>query len=169
MTAYVSIIQQLQQLCTENNITVSSVITDYESALRNAIAIVMPETPTKGCYFHFAKAVYQKYKVMGLTRRASADRRLAVKKLMCLALLPNDKILEAIQLVRGVYQIYLQNFCLGVCVFVCVLMPNLVTGNLSTSRYPIRGLPANWLFLVFCGFYWLFLVFSKKLSCCLSS
>lgn len=84
-------------------------VTDYETALQNAIEIVTPETPTKGCYFHFARAVYQKYKVMGLTRQASADRRVAVTKMMSLALLPNGKILEAIQIVRGMYINILEN------------------------------------------------------------
>lgn len=63
-TAYVSVLEKLKSDCTDFNVQIKSIITDYESALQAAIKIVLPTTETFGCYFHFAKAVCAKYKEM---------------------------------------------------------------------------------------------------------
>lgn len=106
-SAYVSVLQEFSRLCSARSITVESVITDYEQAIHAAIARVMPTTNCKRCYFHFARAVYQKYKSMGLTRDANNTRKIAIKKFMCLALLPNELVVEAIELIKGKYNFFM--------------------------------------------------------------
>lgn len=44
------------------DIEISYVMTDYELALRRAIITVFEGVNLKGCWFHYAKAVYMKCK-----------------------------------------------------------------------------------------------------------
>lgn len=80
--SYVCILERFASLCTLNRITIQLVVTDYEAALRTAIVQVFPD---------------------GLTRGGSVERRRCIKMLMNIALLPNDFIMNAIEVVRGKY------------------------------------------------------------------
>lgn len=102
ITAYVSVLEQFAAICAENNIEVETVVTDYETGLQTAIARIFPTANITGCYFHFARAIYMRYKANGLARGPGEKlRRPIIKMCMCLALLPNDRILNAIALIRG--------------------------------------------------------------------
>lgn len=81
----------------------SSFMTDYESAMRNAIADQYPGMKIRCCWFHFCQAV---------KRRASSHagfvhfirnnllEREVYYKLMCLPLLPPDMILTGFDILK---------------------------------------------------------------------
>lgn len=56
----------LNYLVQEVPIVPTIVMSDYEEALRRAIRAVWPETEIKGCWFHYARAVYRKSRQLGL-------------------------------------------------------------------------------------------------------
>lgn len=75
-----------------------AIITDYEQAMRQAIRKVVPGVKQLGCWFHFAQAIRRKVashaELFELTR-TNAEARNIYYKIICLALLPHDKIEKA--------------------------------------------------------------------------
>ena len=70
------------------------VMSDYEAAPVNAIKSVFPEIESNGCWFHYVDRIrfrVQKYDLTQLYRDDDEVRK-AVKKLMCLPLLPAGEI-----------------------------------------------------------------------------
>ncbi|KAF4523996.1 hypothetical protein B566_EDAN013838 [Ephemera danica] len=71
-----------------------SIMTDYEAALRKALAEIFATSTLLGCYFHYSQAIWRRVQILGLV--VSVRNTTAVKKivamLMGLALLPSDQI-----------------------------------------------------------------------------
>lgn len=75
-----------------------AMITDYEIAMRQAVRQVVPGIKQLGCWFHFAQAIRRK--VASLSElfehvRTNEKIRNVYLKMICLALLPHDKIEKA--------------------------------------------------------------------------
>ena len=74
----------------------SSIMMDFECALRNSFRETFQEADVRGCWFHFGQAVYRNILKLGLSDLFKSD--LIVKKLfhhiMALPLLPSHNILE---------------------------------------------------------------------------
>lgn len=89
-----------------------AMITDYECAMRQAIRKVVPNIKLLGCWFHYAQAIRRKVAsisdLFDLIRTTEKARDIYYK-IICLALLPHDRIerafneiaLEALQLSKA--------------------------------------------------------------------
>ncbi|XP_044747367.1 uncharacterized protein LOC123308666 [Coccinella septempunctata] len=88
---YIGVLQFNRQLFGTS--VVSSVLCDYEMALRQAGLEVFSGISLRGCWFHFAKNVFMKARQMHI-----ADA-VAVRMVMSLPLLPSERISEGIDLV----------------------------------------------------------------------
>ena len=66
------------------------IVTDFELAAINAFKATFPNVAIKGCFFHFAQAVWRKVQELGLSKayRENDQLRKAVKNLVALALIP---------------------------------------------------------------------------------
>lgn len=81
----------------------SSFMTDYESAMRNAIAIQYPDMDLRCCWFHFCQAVKKNAtKCNGFVNmiRSNLVEREIYYKLMCLPLLPPQMILTGFEILK---------------------------------------------------------------------
>lgn len=79
-------------------LTCATIITDYECAMRQAIRKVVPGVKLLGCWFHFAQAIRRKVaslpELFQLVRTQEKCKTIYYK-MICLALLPYDKIEKA--------------------------------------------------------------------------
>lgn len=75
-----------------------AIITDYETAMRQAIKKVVPGIKLLGCWFHYSQSIRRKVaslsKLFQLVRTDDKIRNIYYK-MICLALLPHDKIEKA--------------------------------------------------------------------------
>lgn len=75
-----------------------AMITDYEIAMRKAVREVIPGIKQLGCWFHYAQAIRRKIaslsELFELVRTNDKIRNIYYK-IICLALLPHDKIEKA--------------------------------------------------------------------------
>lgn len=76
----------------------ASFTTDYETAMRNALAKLYPNAVLYACYFHYTQAVKKNaWKTAGLVNliRTNAKARSVYYRLQCLPLLPAQFITDA--------------------------------------------------------------------------
>lgn len=66
--------------------------TDYEAAAMNAIEIVFPQCIIKGCFYHYAKALWRKAKSLKITKAQSNKRIVALST--ALPFLPYHLIMD---------------------------------------------------------------------------
>lgn len=76
----------------------ASFMTDYETAMRNAISGQYPNCKLRACWFHYCQAIKKNASRIGglvhLIRNNELEREMYYK-LMCLPLLPENVILDA--------------------------------------------------------------------------
>lgn len=80
-----------------------SFMTDYEKAMRNAIAMVYPDSELRCCWFHYCQAVKKNAsKINGFIGviRADKTKMEIYRKLMCLPLLPVHLIQSGFSLLK---------------------------------------------------------------------
>lgn len=106
ITSYLAVLKEFVNVCNERQIVVEKVVSDFEAAIRSVVETLMPETIIVGCYFHFARAVYMRFKKMGLVRNPTEQKTSASKMAMCLSLLPANQINSGIAIIRGKLPIY---------------------------------------------------------------
>lgn len=82
-------------------------MTDYESAMRNAIrrvySIGVDRIPIKGCWFHFTQAVRRRSRGIADMSAGLRDNKRAnetFNKFLVLPLVPRDRILEAFKVLK---------------------------------------------------------------------
>ena len=77
-----------------------SIMSDWESGSRNAARIVWPMSTIRGCFFHYTSAVQKRLKRLQLSREIGneASKR-TILRILCLPLLPADKIHHAFRLI----------------------------------------------------------------------
>lgn len=108
-----------------------SFTTDYESAMRKALAKLFPNAQLFGCFFHYTQAVKKHaYQTAGLVQlmRTNAQARSVYYRLQCLPLLPERFILdmfhtlkaEAYKIDRAVFRPFMKYFHHQWMVRVCV-------------------------------------------------
>ncbi|XP_065209887.1 uncharacterized protein LOC135838180 [Planococcus citri] len=78
------------------------VISDFESGSYAAFHALFPAARMQGCWFHFSQAIEKRVKTLGLTGLAkeNAEVRRTIKMLMAIALLPENEIAQAYDMVR---------------------------------------------------------------------
>lgn len=71
-------------------------MTDFEGGLRKAIENLYPHAALRGCWFHFCQALRKNALRFGLNSllKEEPEAKLILKALMCLPLLPENRILE---------------------------------------------------------------------------
>lgn len=86
-----------------NNLRVRYVMADYEAALRNAVRRIYPNVVLRGCWFHFAKAVYLRARASQLVGHDAAvpNAVQAVQMAMALPLLPQALYERGVDQVEG--------------------------------------------------------------------
>lgn len=62
--AYTMLMETVRQDVLPQNVHTHSVMTDYEAAMRQAVRQVFRATLLKGCWFHYARAVYMKCELL---------------------------------------------------------------------------------------------------------
>lgn len=99
-TAYKLLIRKVMEMVP--HLAVEDIMADYEGALRQAIIEELPGVPLKGCWFHYCRAVCKYARRCGLSRReVEPTRALCIKMSIALALLPNDKFVEGVQMIEN--------------------------------------------------------------------
>lgn len=76
-------------------------MTDFETAMRNALRSLMPGVPANGCWFHFCQAVRRKAaSITDFMKFLKTNRGAFVtfKKFYYLPLLPEGKIAEGFEI-----------------------------------------------------------------------
>jgi hypothetical protein len=78
---------------------VENIITDFEQGLQNALQRAFPNSRVRGCYFHFAQAIFRKTlkELLAVAYRTSNVVRKIIKMLIALALLPSDQAFNGFQ------------------------------------------------------------------------
>lgn len=77
----------------------SSLTTDFEKGLRNALRLMYPETKMLGCWFHFCQCLRRRVRSLGLSSflKSNAAARKVYHKLLCLPLIRSDCIEAAFE------------------------------------------------------------------------
>lgn len=100
-----------------------AVVTDYERALRNALAVVIgTDAEYIGCWFHYTQAVRKNAMQAGLGKKFTKNKELMslYGRLLCLPLLPAD------QIVGVFHQLYFKLlYC--ICVYCSMLLCHIYT------------------------------------------
>lgn len=100
--AYSALFNYIQrEVCPLN---VASFMSDFEVALRQALEHAFPGKPTRGCWFHFKKAIRNKMSqtpVFSALLKVNGEARRAYFKLQSLALLPAHLISGAYAEIRS--------------------------------------------------------------------
>lgn len=104
--SYVSVFKEAKKAFEEHFIKVDRFLSDYEVPLRTAAKEIFPNARLVGCYFHFARAVFKKFKHMGLCKAEDQKIRMAIKMAMNIPLLPQKYISTGFDIVRGKLIIY---------------------------------------------------------------
>ncbi|CAF3051764.1 unnamed protein product [Rotaria sp. Silwood2] len=79
------------------------VMSDFETSLIKVIKEKLPNVIHHGCFFHFTQSLYKHINSLGLSTAylEDEDLRLACRSTMALALLPQDHIEEAFELLKN--------------------------------------------------------------------
>ncbi|XP_063216682.1 uncharacterized protein LOC134527704 isoform X2 [Bacillus rossius redtenbacheri] len=79
----------------------ATLMSDFKPALRSAFRRVFPNVSVKGCWFHYAQAIFRRAQQLGMARTIRSETgETALKMLMALPLLPTDKIISGVQTVE---------------------------------------------------------------------
>ncbi|CAF1035916.1 unnamed protein product [Rotaria magnacalcarata] len=96
-------------------------ISDYEQAWMNAVKRKLITTPISGCWFHHVQAIYRWIQSNGLSKtyQEHEEKRQILGSFMALSLLPKDRVLEGLHIVksRAVKHNELRQFCVGATAF----------------------------------------------------
>lgn len=98
---YTHLFQTLKEIFPLNG---KHIMTDFETAMRNAIHNVYPAMKTYTCWFHFCQAAKRKAsQLMNIFHdvKTNANIRSAYYKLLCLPLLPPAEIIPCFQMVKS--------------------------------------------------------------------
>lgn len=71
--SYINIFENLKIICIENNININfeniTFMSDFEYGLRKALKISFPNSSILGCYYHYVKNIFKKFKELGLCKK----------------------------------------------------------------------------------------------------
>lgn len=78
------------------NLQPSSMMTDFEAALRKSINVCHTQSKLNGCWFHYTRAIKKKFLQLGLHSliKTSAEARLIYNQILSLPLLPSEQFHE---------------------------------------------------------------------------
>lgn len=98
--AYTAVFQHLRRIL--GNVAVVGIMADYETAMRSAAVTVFPGTTLKGCWFHYARAVFRKSQQLGLQRPEIRQiTRRIIRIAMVLPLLPEGSLAEGVAVLEA--------------------------------------------------------------------
>ncbi|CAF3751388.1 unnamed protein product [Rotaria magnacalcarata] len=85
------------------NFSPAVIMSDFESALVSAVKSEFPSSQHKCCFFHFCQAIYRQMQTLGLQQYYGSDEtfRLLCRKIMALALMPLDKVLNGLEGIKN--------------------------------------------------------------------
>ena len=91
---YVEFLKQMKGLVP--NLSISSILTDFEIGMINAISSEFPSCTNYGCFFHFCQCLYRKLCEFGLKSHYDTDAQFAlnIRMLSALAFLPPNRVVE---------------------------------------------------------------------------
>lgn len=83
----------------EPSVSPTTVTTDFEKAMVNAIRAEFPQIRHQGCFFHFCQSIFRKIQTNGLQPRyeTDADFALSLRFLSALAFVPTDSVVEVFE------------------------------------------------------------------------
>ncbi|KZS10525.1 Uncharacterized protein APZ42_024988 [Daphnia magna] len=96
------ILQILQEVNPGDHFEVEVLISDFELAIMGTMQEAFLNARSRGCWFHYAQAIYRRAYKEGLQRayRSGGVIKSIVKKLISLALLPSNRAYEGFQTIR---------------------------------------------------------------------
>ena len=98
---YLRLFQELHNM--NQNLNPSTVLIDFEVAVKNALEIVFPGVDVKGCYFHLTQNIYKRIKDNGLQVRYQQDAAftLEVRMIAALAFVPGNDVNQYFNTLSG--------------------------------------------------------------------
>ncbi|KAJ8665880.1 hypothetical protein QAD02_007542 [Eretmocerus hayati] len=98
---YRAVMQAIKRICP--GLKPKKIITDYEKALRKALRLEFKGVTLIACYFHFCQALFRQGKKKKIAIRSNRtkqpEKHLILRRFMALALLPSDKIQDALDFI----------------------------------------------------------------------
>lgn len=90
--AYTRALRQLKNL--RPNLNPTTVLIDFELAIKNSFETVFPGVQVKGCYFHFTQNIWGKIQANGLQKRYQQDIQFVeeVRMIAALAFVPENDV-----------------------------------------------------------------------------
>ena len=90
--AYTRALRQLKNL--RPNLNPTTVLIDFELAIKNSFETVFPGVQVKGCYFHFTQNIWRKIQANGLQERYQQDVQFVeeVRMIAALAFVPENDV-----------------------------------------------------------------------------
>ena len=87
-------------------INIKYVITDFEKALINSVRRSFENSESNGCFFHFAQNIWKKIGRIGLIEsfKNNFNFKFFVKKMICLAFVPVEDVIEAWKMLKEKYK-----------------------------------------------------------------
>uniref|UniRef100_T1JLW5 MULE transposase domain-containing protein n=1 Tax=Strigamia maritima TaxID=126957 RepID=T1JLW5_STRMM len=95
--------QQFQgMLKLQPNLNPTVVMSDFETALENAVSICFPRARVVSCFFHYSQAIRRRVQKLGLIDSYRDNTRITrtIKRCMALSLLPHTLIVAGLQTIR---------------------------------------------------------------------
>uniref|UniRef100_T1JH24 MULE transposase domain-containing protein n=1 Tax=Strigamia maritima TaxID=126957 RepID=T1JH24_STRMM len=98
--AYECLLRYVLEL--QPNLNPTVVMSDFETALQNAVSICFPRARVAGCFFHYSQAIWRRVQKLGLTDGYRDNPRITrtVKRCMALSLLPHTSFVAGLQTIR---------------------------------------------------------------------
>ncbi|CAF2033380.1 unnamed protein product [Rotaria magnacalcarata] len=104
-STYKQIFNELKTIASRKgmNFSPAVIMSDFESALVSAVKSEFPSSQHKCCFFHFCQAIYRQMQTLGLQQYYGSDEtfRLLCRKIMALALMPLDKVLNGLEGIKS--------------------------------------------------------------------
>ncbi|CAF2126758.1 unnamed protein product [Rotaria magnacalcarata] len=104
-STYKQIFNELKTIASRKgmNFSPAVIMSDFESALVSAVKSEFPSSQHKCCFFHFCQAIYRQMQTLGLQQYYGSDEtfRLLCRKIMALALMPLDKVLNGLEGIKN--------------------------------------------------------------------
>lgn len=97
--AYTAVFNYIEQ---KFNLQPTSIITDFEAALRKSINICYPGADLRGCWFHYTRAIKKKILQLGLHSlvNSNPEARLIYNQILSLPLLPPEQFYEGYKFIK---------------------------------------------------------------------
>ena len=96
-TTYENLFRQVKALNPE--LSPTSIMIDFENAIKNALHTVFPDITIQGCFYHLSQAIYRKVQNEGLQvqYQNDVDLNMCIRSMAALAFVPVNDIVESFE------------------------------------------------------------------------